>query len=59
MTNRQWVSLEKRACAMIRACQADEEVYGIFEERSPRDLWSRLHMLYIGKNICNKLMLNK
>ena len=59
MTDKQWVSLEKRAYATIRACLVDEMLYGMLEERSPKDLWSRLHMLYMRKNMCNKLMLKK
>lgn len=41
---------------MIWACLADEVPYGILEERSSRSLWLRLRM-YMGKNLCNKLML--
>ena len=59
MNDKQWESLEKRECATIRACLADEVLYGMLEERSPRGLWSRLYILYIGKNMCNKLMLKK
>ena len=59
MTNKQWVSLEKKACAMIRACLMDEILCDMLEERSSRDLWSRLHILYMEKNMCNKLILNK
>ena len=59
MTDKQWVSLKKRTCAMIRTCLADEVLYGILEERSSKSLWSRLHMLYMKKNMCNKLILKK
>ena len=38
MTIKQWVSLEKRACAMIRACLVDGVLYGVLKERSPRGL---------------------
>ena len=59
VNDKQWMSLEKRACATIRACLADEVLYDMLEERSLRGLWSRLHILYIEKNIYNKLMLKK
>ena len=59
MTDRQWSSLEKRACSMIRDCLVDSVLYGVLEERSPKGLWSRLHTMYMGKNMCNKLILKK
>ena len=59
ITDKEWVSLEKRACAMIRACLVDEVLYGVLEERTPKELWSRLQQLYMGKNMYNKLMLKK
>ena len=31
MNDKQWISLEKKACAMIRACLADEVLYGMLE----------------------------
>ena len=34
-------------------------LYSVLEERTLKELWSKLHTLYIGKNICNKLMLKK
>ena len=59
MNGKQWVSLKKRAYATIRACLVDEIFYSVLEERSPRGLWLRLHILYMEKNMCNKLMLKK
>lgn len=59
MTDRQWMSLEKRVYATIRTCLEDEVLFDILKERSPRDLWSRLHILYTGKNMYNKLILKK
>ncbi|KAG1346534.1 putative Retrovirus-related Pol polyprotein from transposon TNT 1-94 [Cocos nucifera] len=53
------MSLEKRACATIRTCLTDEVLYDILEEKAFKGLWSRLHQLYIGKNMCNKLVLKK
>ena len=38
ITDKEWVSLEKRACAMIRACLVDEVLYGVLEERTPKEL---------------------
>ena len=59
ITNRQWMSLEKRVCSMIKGCLADLALYSILEERTPNGLWSKLHTLYMEKNMCNKLMLKK
>ena len=33
-------------------------VFGL-EEKTPKGLWSKLHTIYMGKNMCNKLMLKK
>ena len=57
--DKQWLSLEKKACAMIRGCLSDVALYSVIEERTPKGLWSKLHILYIGKNMGNKLMLKK
>ena len=59
MLDRQWMSLEKRACAAIRGFSADAALYLVLEEKTPKGLWSKLHTLYITKNMCNKLMLKK
>ena len=59
VTDKKWMSLEKRACATIRACLADEVLYGVLEERTQKELWSRLHTLYMERNMCNKLVLKK
>ena len=32
MDDKQWVFLEKRACATIRTCLTDEVLYGVLEE---------------------------
>ena len=59
MDDKQWMSLKKKACATIKACLANKVLYGILEKKTPKDLWLRLHQLYMKKNICNKLMLKK
>ena len=51
MNDKQWMSLKKRACATIRDYLADEVLYGVLEEITPRGLWLRLLQLYI-KKIC-------
>ena len=38
MTDKQWVFLEKKICAMIRTCLTDEVLYGMLEERSSKNL---------------------
>ena len=38
ITDKEWVSLEKRACAMIRACLVDEVLYGVLEKRTHKGL---------------------
>ena len=59
MTDREWSSLGKRACAAIRGCLADATFYSILEEKTLKGLWSKLHFMYMRKNMCNKLMLKK
>ena len=51
MTDRQWASLEKKACSMIRGCLADAALYSVLEEKTPKGLWSKLHTMYM-KKIC-------
>ena len=57
MSDKQWFSLEKKVCAMIRGCLSDAALYSMIEEKTPKGLWSKLHTPYMGKNMCNKLML--
>ena len=59
ITDKQWISMEKKACAAIRGCLADSALYSVLEEKTPKGLWMKLHTLYMGKNMCNKLMLKK
>ena len=58
MSNCQWMSL-KKACSLIRGCLADVAFYLVLEERTPKGFWSKLQILYMDKNMCNKLMLKK
>ena len=44
---------------MIRGYLTDSIFYGVLEERSPKELWSRLHTMYMEKNMYNKLILKK
>ena len=53
------MSLEKRACSAIKRCLADLLLYSMLEKRTPKGLWSKLHIMYMKKNMCNKLMLKK
>ena len=59
MSDKDWKFLEKRACAAIRGCLADAALYSVLEKKTPKGLWSKLHTLYMKKNMCNKLMLKK
>ena len=59
VADKEWMSLEKRACATIRAYLVDEVLYGVLEERIPKGLWLRLHILYMRRNMCNELVLKK
>ncbi len=36
MTEKEWFSLEKRACAAIRGCLADSALYSVLEEKTPK-----------------------
>ena len=44
---------------MIKRCLTDAALYSVLEERISKGLWSKLHTMYMRKNICNKLMLKK
>ena len=38
MTDRQWASLEKKACSMIRGCLVDVVLYSMLKEKTPKGL---------------------
>ena len=38
MTDKQWISLEKKACSTIRGCLADLVLYSVLEEKTPKGL---------------------
>ena len=59
MTDRQWKSLDKKACFVIKGCLADTVLYLVLEKRTIKGLWLKLHTMYMKKNMCNKLMLKK
>ena len=59
MTDREWASLEKRAYAAIRGCLVDAALYNVLEEKMLKGLWSKLHAMYMGQNMCNKLIWKK
>ena len=59
MMDKQWILLEKRVCAAIRGCLANSALYSMLEEKTPKGLWSKLHTMYMKKNMSNKLMLKK
>ena len=43
----------------IRGNLAYSILYDVLEKRSPKELWSKLYIMYMKKNMCNKLMLKK
>ena len=47
MTDREWSSLKKRACVAIRGCLADVALYSVLEEKTPKGLWSKLHVHHV------------
>ena len=53
ISDHQWMSLEKKACSVIRGCLADVALYSVLEEKTLKSLWSKLHTMYMGKNMCN------
>ena len=59
MSDHQWMSLEKKACSVSRGYLVDVALYSVLEEKILKDLWSKLHTMYMEKNMCNKLMLKK
>ena len=38
MSERDWLSLEKRACATIKGCLADSTLYNFLDEKKSKDL---------------------
>ena len=47
ITDRQWMSLEKRTCSAIRGCLADSTLYLVLEENPQRALIKVAHPLPI------------
>ena len=50
MSDHQWMSLEKKACSVIREYLVDVALYSVLEEKTLKDLWSKLHTMYIVKS---------
>ena len=38
MLERDWLSLEKKACAVIKECLADLSLYSVLDEKKPKGL---------------------
>ena len=49
ISDRQWMSLEKKAYSVIRGCLADAALYLVLEEKILKGLWSKLHTMYMKK----------
>ena len=42
MSNRQWMSLEKKACSVIRECLMCVALYSMLEEKTSKGLWVKV-----------------
>ena len=52
MTDRQWMSLEKKACSVIRGCFTDMVLYSVLEERIPKGFMIEVaHHVYREKHV--------
>ena len=51
--------MDLKAASTIQVCLADKVMYNVMDEQMAAGLWSRLEILYMTKNLSNKLYLKK
>jgi hypothetical protein len=59
MTDEDWEDLDARALSTIRLCLVDEVLFNIVEDMTTIGLWTKLEILYMTKNLSNKIFLKR
>ena len=54
-----WEDMQVQAAATIRLCLADQVMYHVMDEDSPRKIWDKLASRYMSKSATNKLYLKQ
>ena len=54
-----WEDMQVRAAANIRLCLADQVMYHVMDEDSPKGIWDKLASRYMSKSATNKLYLKQ
>ena len=52
-----WEDMQVQAVATIRLCLANQVMYHVIDEDSPRKIWDKLASRYMSKSATNKLYL--
>ena len=54
-----WEDMKMQAAATVRLCLADQVMYHVMEESSPKAIWDKLASRYMSKSATNKLYLKQ
>ena len=57
--NDAWEDMQVQAAATIRLCLADQVMYHVMDEDSPKGIWDKLANRYMSKSATNKLYLKQ
>jgi DNA (cytosine-5)-methyltransferase 1 len=52
-----WEEMQVQACAMMRLCLADQIMYHVMDESSPKKIWDKLAEKFMSKTLTQKLYL--
>ena len=58
-SNENWEEMDLTAVSTIQQCLTDEVMYNVMDKKMATELWSRLEILYMTKNLSNKPYLKK
>lgn len=59
MSDEDWEDAKSQCMSTIRLCIADNIINNVVDESTPKELWSKLEKLYLGKNLTTKLNLKR
>ena len=54
-----WEDMQVQAAATIRLCLADQVMYHVMDEDTPKGIWDKLANRYMSKSATNKLYLKQ
>ena len=57
--NNAWEDMQVQAAATIRLCLADQVMYHVMDEDTPKGIWDKLANRYMSKSATNKLYLKQ